>query len=145
MFNLHNVYLITFWHIFSEALRMAPKWLKELKLASTKVDVLKKTLFLFWCSNLPHLCFKNAIPRAEPSFRQLRFQSLAAFYFFTTFFSRFWFKKKHFRNSKHFYGSRFNFQGINFQSTTVDSVFKTQTPNLPRWIWFPTLLWRIYE
>jgi len=43
-------------------------FLKQLKLASTMVDLLRKLLFLFCSQNLSHSCLKTSILQVELSF-----------------------------------------------------------------------------
>ena len=112
-------------YIYFKAFCTPTKCLKQLKLASTMVDVLRKTLFLFWWANLRHSCLKTTISKIEFSYHQLIHQFCLLFISSPPFFCHIRFKKKHFRNSKYFYVSRFNFQNINFEFTAVDLIFKT--------------------
>ncbi len=115
---------------------MPPKCLKELKLASTVVDLHGKTLFLLSLKNLHQFSPKIAISDRECSFRQLIFQLSAAFCLFVTFFSHVFLEKSAFQYFKLFlrsqiqfsrhkfsiYRSRFEFQDMNAQSTMVDLI-----------------------
>ena len=86
-------------------------FLKQLKLASTMVDLLRKLLFLFCSQNLSHSCLKTSILQVELSFYQLISQFQTAFYFFYEITLLYLFEKV----------STLAFQSI---STNVDSTFK---------------------
>ena len=86
------------------------KWMKQLKIASTTVEMFEKIFFFLYWPNMVHLCHKNPISYEELSFYQLIFQFLTAFSFFKSFFSHICSKMHHFSSLKHFYASRFRFQ-----------------------------------
>ena len=122
MYDLIWKYLMIFWQIFFKTICIRRKCFKLLKLASTTGEMFENTLFSHCWSNLLHSWHKYPIFDVELSIYQLIFHSKAVFYYSTAFIFYIRSKKHHFCDSKHFHDSRFNFNDMNVQSTTVDLI-----------------------
>ena len=107
------------------------KCFKLLKLASTTWEMFENTLFCFYCPNLLHLCIYNSIFDVEFFFMH-SFYNLSVLFLYSKHLSSIFAQKS-------------IILAIQNISTAVVSIFMTWMLNLRRWIWFPPVLWCIFE